>query len=86
MTASATMAKQDTSTSAAPGTRRINVVLTQQQYDTLEKLANMQQISLSDALRQALNISDLVVSANADPDTKILLQKGEKTQELKIVR
>lgn len=74
---------QSTGTSQA---RRINVVLTQQQYETLEKLAAAQQISLSDALRQAINIADLVVGANSDPDTRILLQKGDRTQELKIVR
>jgi len=37
-------------------------------------------------LRQAISLSDLIVKANADPDTKILLRKGDDLQELKIVR
>jgi hypothetical protein len=66
--------------------RRVNVIFSGDQYDTLQRLAKMQNISLSDALRQAISLSDLIVNANAEPDTKILLRKGDSLQELKIVR
>jgi hypothetical protein len=72
---------------SSPGdARRVNVVFSADQYNTLQRLASMQKISLSDALRQAISLSDLIVNANADPETKILLRKGDSLQELKIVR
>lgn len=71
---------------AQPDTKRVNVIFSNDQYQVLQKLANMQKISLSDALRQAISVADLVVNANEDKDTRILLDKGGKIQELKIVR
>ncbi len=77
----------DNSTVNSPAeAKRINVVFSQEQYNTLLNLAKMQNISLSDALRQAINVSNLIVKANADEDTKILLKKGNTVQELKIIR
>jgi hypothetical protein len=67
-------------------TRRVNVVFSRDQFETLQKIADMQNISLSDALRQAISVSDLIVNANADKDTQILIKKGDNVQELKIVR
>jgi hypothetical protein len=66
--------------------KRVNVVFSPDQYATLLNLAKMQNISLSEALRQAINISDFIVKSNADEDTKILLKKGSAVQELKIIR
>jgi hypothetical protein len=66
--------------------KRVNVVFSPEQYETLQNLASMQNISLSDALRQAISVSSLIVNANADKDTQILLKKGDTVQELKIVR
>jgi len=66
--------------------KRVNVVFSTEQYNTLQNLARMQNISLSDALRQAINVSNLIVNANADENTQILLKKGNSVQELKIVR
>jgi hypothetical protein len=66
--------------------KRVNVVFSPEQYNTLVKLARMQNITLSAALRQALNVSNLIVNADADKDTKILLKKGDSVQELKFVR
>jgi hypothetical protein len=78
------------STAAPAGTdddaRRVNVIFSKEQFETLQRLADMQKINLSDALRQAINVSELVVKANADPETKILLKKGDSVQELRIVR
>jgi hypothetical protein len=66
--------------------KRVNVVFSPEQYNTLLKLAQMQNISVSDALRQAINVSNLIVNANSDADTQILLKKGTNVQELKIIR
>jgi hypothetical protein len=68
------------------GTKRVNVIFSTEQYQTLQDLANKQDISLSDALRQAINVSKLVVDANEDKDTRVLIDKAGKIQELKIVR
>jgi hypothetical protein len=66
--------------------KRINVIFSQDQYDTLTRIAEKQNISISDALRQAIKISNLVVDANQDADSKILLEKDGRIQELKLVR
>ncbi len=77
---------QTTLDTPASDGKRINVVFSQDQYETLQKLANMQKITLSEALRQAIGVSDLIISANADPNTQILFKKGDSVQELKLVR
>jgi hypothetical protein len=77
----------DNSTVNSPAdAKRVNVVFSPEQYNTLVNLARMQNISLSDALRHAINVSDLIVKANADQNTQILLKKGNTVQELKIIR
>jgi hypothetical protein len=77
----------DSSTVTDPeDAKRVNVVFSPDQYKTLQNLARMQNITLSDALRQAINVSDIVVKANADKNTKILLKTGSSVQELKLIR
>lgn len=75
-----------THTGTDDDSRRLNVIFSKEQFETLQRLADIQKINLSDALRQAINISDLVVKANADPETKILLKKGNSIQELRIIK
>lgn len=77
----------DNSTVSSPAeAKRVNVVFSPEQYNTLLNLARKQNITLSAALRQAINVSSLIVNADADKDTKILLKKGDSVQELKFVR
>jgi hypothetical protein len=66
-------------------TKRVNVIFPQPVYETLQKLAKMQNLTISQALRQAINISDLIVSAD-DKKARILIDRDGKTQELKLVR
>lgn len=75
-----------TTSTPAEGSKRVNVVFSAEQFNKLQSLANSQNISLSDALRQAINLSGLIVDANEDKDTQILLKKGNAVQELKLVR
>jgi hypothetical protein len=74
------------SSGGASGSKRVNVVFSNDQFEKLQQLASSQGITLSDALRQAIGVSSLVVNANMDPDTQILLKKGDSVQELKLVR
>jgi hypothetical protein len=74
------------SPNASTDTKRVNVIFSQEQYETLQRIASRQGINLSDALRQAINVSDLIVGANAEKDTQILIKRGNTVQELKIVR
>ena len=53
--------------------------------DTLRRIAARQNISLSDALRQAISVSQLLVEADSDADTHVLLKKGGEVQELKLL-
>ena len=71
---------------AGTGTKRVNVVFSSDQFAKLQNLARSQNISLSDALRQAISVSSLIVNANADANTQILLKQGNSVQELKLVR
>jgi hypothetical protein len=66
--------------------KRVNVVFSGEQFQKLQNIATAQKISLSDALRQAISLSSLIVEANADENTKILLKQGNRVQELKLVR
>jgi hypothetical protein len=70
----------------AGGAKRVNVVFTADQFDKLQALATSQNITLSDALRQAISLSTLIVDANANPSTQILFKQGDNVQELKLVR
>jgi len=64
--------------------KRVNVIFSPQQYQTLRDLADKQGINISDVLRQAINITKLVVEANQDG--KILIQRRNgKVQQLKLV-
>ena len=65
--------------------KRVNVIFSPEQYATLEKIANAQNITVSQALRQAINISDIIVTADRDPNSRVLVEKNGKTQELKLV-
>jgi len=65
--------------------KRVNVVFSADTYKTLQDLANSQGINVSDALRQAINVSDIVVKANKEPDSRVLIDKAGKVQELKLV-
>ncbi len=71
---------------AAPAEKRVNVIFSPEQYEALVRIAEKQHISISEALRQAIKISELVVDANQDPDSRVLLEKGNRVQELKLVR
>ena len=81
-----TMPRVNEASDGAGGSNRVNVVFSNDQFEKLQQLATSQGITLSDALRQAIGVSSLVVNANADPDTQILLKKGDSVQELKLVR
>ncbi len=53
--------------------------------NALRKIAAQQNISVSDALQQAVNVSQLLVDADEDNDTRILLKKGNRVQELRMI-
>ncbi|HZC43458.1 MAG TPA: hypothetical protein VE195_04740 [Acidobacteriaceae bacterium] len=61
------------------------VTISTDTLNALHKIAARQNISLSDALQQAVNVSQLLVDAEEDSDTRILLKKGRRLQELKMV-
>ena len=71
---------------ADDGNKRVNVVFTADQFATLQRLASSQNINLSDALRQAIKLSSIIVDANNDKNTQILFKRGDTMQELKLVR
>jgi hypothetical protein len=76
----------NTANDSSSGSKRVNVVFSNDQFNNLQQLATSQNITLSDALRQAIGVTKLVVDANSDPNTQILLKKGDSVQELKLVR
>ena len=48
----------------------------------LQKLADSQNITLSAALTQAINVSDMVVRSVNSPDTKVLFKRGRRYTQL----
>lgn len=70
----------------ADQTKRVNVIFSNSTYNTLQDLASSQNISVSDALRQAINVSDLVVKANQDPKSRVLIDNAGQVQEIKLIR
>jgi hypothetical protein len=74
-----------TMSAVSDDSKRVNVIFSKDQFDTLQKIASSQKITLSDALRQAINLSSLIVDTTAEKG-QILLKKGDNVQELKLVR
>ncbi len=58
------------------------LTMTEDKFDELRQLAATQNISLSEALTQAIDISRFVMQSIASPDTKLLLKKGRNYTEL----
>ena len=48
----------------------------------LQKLADSQNMTLSAALTQAINVSDMVVRSVNSPDTKVLFKRGRRYTQL----
>ncbi len=53
--------------------------------EALRKTAARQNISPSDGLQQAIRLSQLLAEAGGDADTHLLLKKGSRVQELKLL-
>lgn len=65
------------------GPKRVNVTFTPQQYQVLRDLAARQGVNISDVLRQAINITKLIVDANENG--KILIEHNGEVQRLKLL-
>jgi Ribbon-helix-helix domain len=65
------------------GPKRVNVTFTPQQYQVLRDLAAKQGVNISDVLRQAINITKLIVDANENG--KILIEHNGEVQRLKLL-
>ena len=58
------------------------LTITEDVLQKLQKLADSQNMSLSAALTQAINVSDMVVRSVNSPDTKVLFKRGKKVTQL----
>ena len=67
-------------TQSAPLPDRLTI--TEDVLQQLQRLADSQNMSLSDALTQAIRVSDMVVRSVNSPDTKVLFKKGNKYTQL----
>ena len=67
-------------TQSAPLPDRLTI--TEDVLQKLQKLADSQNMSLSAALTQAINVSDMVVRSVNSPDTKVLFKRGRKYTQL----
>lgn len=64
-------------------TKTLTLTLSQDQYAEMEKLAQKQGISLADYLRQAFDLTRMVVNASAKGQ-EILLKDGNSYQKLRL--
>lgn len=62
------------------------LTITEDVLNQLRLLADFQNITLSQALTQAIEVSDIVVRSINSPDSKVLLKKGNKYEQLTLVR
>jgi hypothetical protein len=58
------------------------LTITEDVLNKLQELARAQNISISEALTQAINISDIVVRKRAEPGTKVLFKRGNDYEQL----
>ena len=58
------------------------LTITEDVLQKLQRLADSQNMSLSAALTQAINVSDVVVRSVNSPDTKVLFKRGKKYTQL----
>ena len=58
------------------------LTITEDVLQKLQKLADSQNMSLSAALTQAINVSDVVVRSVNSPDTKVLFKRGKRYTQL----
>ena len=58
------------------------LTITEDVLDQLQRLADSQNMSLSEALTQAIQVSDMVVRSVNSPNTKVLFKKGNKYTQL----
>ncbi len=70
---------------ASPSSSLTQIVISTETLNALRKIAEQQNISVSEALQQAVNVTQLLVDAEGDDDTRVLLKKGSRVRELKMV-
>ncbi|MGI4854562.1 MAG: plasmid mobilization protein [Janthinobacterium lividum] len=64
-------------------TKTLNLTMSQEQYAELQRLAQRQGMTLAAYLRQALDLTRMVVNANAEGQ-EILFKDGNSYQKLRI--
>ncbi len=64
--------------------KEVKVTFSTEQLDELKRVADMQGISVSAALGQALALSSFIVNAKSRRDTQILVKRGGDIQELEL--
>lgn len=58
------------------------LTITEDVMNKLQELAKTQNISVSQALSQAINISDVVIRQRSQSGTKVLFKRGNNYKEL----
>lgn len=58
------------------------LVLTENQFEQLQQLASTQNISISEALARAIQVSKVVVRNLQEPGAKVLFKHGKHYKEL----
>ena len=58
------------------------LTITEGVLNKLQELARLQNISVSDALAQSINISDVVIRERSEPGTKVLFKRGNRYKQL----
>jgi|GEM_PF-5311642 len=70
---------------ALPSQKVTQLTISVDTFNALREMAERQNISLSEALRQAINVSHLLVNEGRDQGTKILLKTGNQVRELTLL-
>lgn len=61
--------------------KTITLTMSQEQFDSMERLAQKQGISMRDYFRQAMQVAQIVVGAKVDGE-KVIFKNGNSYREL----
>lgn len=84
-TAPAAAARSTTAPTATA--RKVTVNFAPETYETLSGIAKQRNVSMSEALRQAIGLMAFFIEETmvSNPKAKIMIERGEKTSELRLL-
>jgi hypothetical protein len=65
--------------------RKVTVNFAPETYDTLAGIAKARNVTMSEALRQAIGLMSFIIKTHNDEQSKILIEREGRSSELRIL-